>query len=219
MKKNTAYQETVWNNYAETHLSVLPSVQLEVYRSVARHLEGKVADFGCGTARIAPFLNDKPEVTAYTGIDYSADMVDKARWLLAQLPQPHWKILHGRIEEVQGELFTCGVSINSYYSWDDPVGTLQQIYRLLVPSSPFILVTPNPSLDMEKLAREADKELLGHPHYPMFKAHNLSLAGNERALFIPMSRLVQQVVEVGFKVTACHQEFYQGGLNFLRLER
>ncbi|MGB0849230.1 MAG: class I SAM-dependent methyltransferase [Thiolinea sp.] len=214
-----AYQETIWNNYAETHASVLPSVQLEVYRTVAQMLAGNVADFGCGTARIAPFLAGNPAVNRYVGIDYSQEMVEKARWILTQLSQENWKVIHHKIEDVQREQFTCGVSINSYYSWDDPVKTLSAIYRLLAPSSTFILVTPNPSLDMEKLAVEADKELLAHPHYPMFKAQNLNLAGNTQAMFIPMSQLVKQVIEVGFKVTACHQEFYLGGLNFLRLEK
>lgn len=214
-----AYQEKTWNTYAETHASVLPSVQLEVYRTVAQMLEGNVVDFGCGTARIAPFLAGNEAVTGYTGVDYSKDMVEKARWILSQLPQENWKILHNKIEAVHNEQFTGGVSINSYYSWDDPLKTLSAIYKLLAPSSVFILITPNPSLDMEKLAREADKELLAHPHYAMFKTQNIQLAGNTKALFIPMSQLVKQVIDAGFKVTACHQAFYMGGLNFLRLEK
>jgi SAM-dependent methyltransferase len=213
------YQEQVWNNYAETHLSVLPSLQTTVYRYIADLAEGHIVDFGCGTARFAAFLNGNENVKSYTGIDYSLDMVEKARWLLEQLPYTDWKILHDCIENISKEQFTCGVSINSYYSWDDPVTTLSAIHQLLEDSSTFLLVTPNPSLSMKKLEKEADKELIGHPHYPAFKAHNFALAGNEKALFIPMDKLVRQVLDVGFKIVACHQEFYLGGLNFLKLEK
>lgn len=213
------YQEQVWNRYAETHLSVLPSLQTAVYRYVASIAEGNIIDFGCGTARFAAFLNGNKKVESYIGVDYSLDMVERARWLVGQFEQPHWNIVHDRIENITKTQFTFGVSINSYYSWDDPLATLSTIYQLLENSSTFILITPNPSLSMKKLEKEADKELIGHPHYSAFKEHNFSLAGNEKALFVPMHELVKQVIEVGFKVEACHQEFYLGGLNFLRLEK
>ena len=212
------YLQSEWNDYAESHLSVLPSLQLNVYKKVASYLTGNIADFGCGTARITPFLTEMEEVTHYTGVDYSSDMVKKARWLIEQLSVDNYQIQQAKIEELQKDNFDSALSINSYYTWDQPLKILSHIHSLLKPSASFLLVTPNPKMDMEKLAKEADKELLGHPHYPIFRKKNLELAGNEEALFVEMSELIQQVTSVGFRVVSCHQDFYLGGLNFLHLK-
>lgn len=71
--------------YTESHLSVLPSVQLDMYKFVATYQTGNVADFGCGTARITPFLMGMNDITHYMGVDYSEDMVKKSRGLIDQL--------------------------------------------------------------------------------------------------------------------------------------
>lgn len=213
------YKMSEWESYAASHLSVLPSLQLAVYQAVAQHMRGQVADFGCGTARIAPFLADKAEVSGYTGVDYSSEMVGKARWVMQQLERDSFKVLHERIEQVDGYAFDAALSVNSYYTWSEPLATLAHISSLLQPAAPFILVTPNQTLDMRKLAKEADKELLGHPHYPAFRQKNLELAGNEKAAFVDMDTLVQQLHASGFRLVSCHQDFYLGGLNFIHAEK
>lgn len=211
------YQIAEWDSYAESHLSVLPSIQLEVYKSVAEHMHGRVADFGCGTARITPFLADKSDVKSYIGVDYAADMAQKAQWLIAQLSNKNFKVLHHKIEETPLQTFDSALSINSYYTWPDPLLVLKHIQQLLAPNAAFLLVTPNKQLNMQQLAQEADKELLGHPHYPAFRQKNLALAGNEKALFVDMDELVEQLKAAQFKLIACHQHFYLGGLNFVHV--
>lgn len=213
------YKLSEWESYAASHLSVLPSLQLAVYKAVAEFMHGHVADFGCGTARIAPFLADKAGVSGYTGVDYSSEMVDKARWVTQQLERDSFHVLHERIEQVEGYTFDSALSVNSYYTWGEPLATLQHIGSLLQPTAPFVLVTPNQTLDMRKLAKEADKELLGHPHYPAFRQKNLELAGNEKAAFVDMDTLVQQLHASGFRLVSCHQDFYLGGLNFIHAEK
>lgn len=213
------YLESEWNDYAESHLSVLSSFQLSVYKEVANYLTGSVADFGCGTARITTFLTDIKAVTHYTGIDNSPNMIKKARWLIDQLSVDTYQIKQTKIEKLQEGNFDSALSINSYYTWDDPVKILAHLYSLLKSDALFILVTPNPKIDMEKLAKEADKELLGHPHYPIFRKKNLELVSNKKAFFIEMNELIQQVNIVGFQVISCHQNFYFGGLNCLHLKK
>ena len=213
------YRVSEWDSYAESHLSVLPSLQLTVYKTVAQYMTGNVADFGCGTARITPFLADKADVRSYTGVDYAADMVAKARWLISQLSNKHFNVLHDKIEAVTSVGFDSALSINSYYTWSDPVRILQHIHALLKPGASFILVTPNKHLNMQQLAQEADKELLGHPHYAAFREKNLAFAGNEKALFVDMDTLVQQLHQAHFKLMSCHQQFYLGGLNFVHVQK
>lgn len=213
------YKISDWDNYAESHLSVLPSVQLQVYKTVASYMQGNVIDLGCGTARITPFLHDMTKVHSYTGIDYSTDMVNKAQWLLNRLGNPQFKVHYSKIEQFTENPFDSALSINSYYTWPNPSEVLAHIYQLLKPNASFILVTPNKHLDMLKLAHEADKELLGHPHYAAFRQKNLELAGNEKALFVDMDTLVKQLLSLNFKLLACHQEFYLGGLNFVHVQK
>lgn len=215
---NQTYQQNEWDEYAQAHLAVMTSFQLEVYKDVSCKMKGNVADFGCGTAKIAPFLTDKAFVKSYTGIDYAPEMVSQAQRLLNQLQTSHYQIKQNKIENIVDTSFDSGLSINSYYSWDEPEQILAHINKLLKPSAPFILVTPNKTLDMEKLLKETDKELCSHPGYAKFRATNMELAGNENALFLDMDELIGQARNAGFKVISCHQDYFMGGLNFLHLK-
>lgn len=216
---NQAYQQNEWDEYAQAHLAVMTSFQLQVYKDVSRKMKGNVADFGCGTAKIAPFLSNKTFVKSYTGIDYSPEMVSQAQRLLSKLKGMRYQIKQDKIENITDTCFDSGLSINSYYSWDEPAPILTHIHKLLKPDAPFIMVTPNKNLDMKKLLKETDKELEFHPGYAKFKAANMKLAGNERALFIEMDKLVDQLRKAGFKLVSCHQDYFMGGLNYIHLKK
>ena len=213
------YIEQAWDDYANAHLTVLTSAQLEIYRDVATMAHGMVIDLGCGTARTTPFLTDNARVTSYTGIDASQEMVNAGRWLINQLDCRDFRIIHSKIEDLPIVHYDFAFSIHSYYSWPEPLVSLQRIFDIVAPGGEFVLVTPNKKMDMKALAIEADKELLTHPNYPVFRSQNLALAGNEKALFVDMNTLVQQTTEVGFKVLGCHQHYYNGGVNWLHLAK
>ena len=83
----------------------------------------------------------------------------------------------------------------------------------------FVLVTPNPKLDIEAILREVKKEQVANPYFASFKERNLAIAGNERAWFIEMHKLISQVQQAGFKVIEANQDHYSGGLNFLHLSK
>ncbi len=70
------YAVTEWNNYARLFSSVTPSMQLDVYKEACYYLNGNVIDCGCGSAKIAPFLVDNENISSYTGLDYSSEMVE-----------------------------------------------------------------------------------------------------------------------------------------------
>lgn len=233
---NTAYKIETWDQYAQSFLSVMPSPMLELNTSVASFATGKVCDFGCGAGKVAPFVLNNSKVDSYTGIDYSSEMVKLARWHLEQFPDKPSEIIHGKIEfidtgaydfeivsgvtkTVENTSYDFGLSINSYYTWDNSHSVLKTIYNTLNPSAHFILVTPNKQLDMADLLADAKKELVANPYFESFKQQNMALVGNEKALFIDMDELVGQVRDIGFKVVETHQAFYQGGLNFLHLKK
>lgn len=212
------YQVDDWNNYALAHASVLTSYQWALFREAVEPLTGDVIDCGCGTARLAPLLADKAAVRSYTGVDYSPQMVEVAGELIGQLGAANFRMLNAKIEQVEGR-YDSAVSVHSYYSWPEPELVLQSIYDKLRPGGSFVLVTPNPQMDMPLLLRETDKELLGHPNYRVFREQNMLLFNNEAANFVTMDSLVAEVRQVGFKLVECHQKHYLGGVNLLHLQR
>jgi SAM-dependent methyltransferase len=217
--KQQAYAEEIWNDYSRAHLAVMPSEMLVLNKAVAKMAKGNVVDFGCGTAKIAPFVLDNSNVSSYTGIDYSKEMVEQARWHLSRFPEKPGKIICGKIEAMGNEAYDFGLSTNSYYAWENPLEVLRHIYAMLGDKGELVLVTPNKSLDMANLLHKAERELVAHPYFQTFKDQNMSLVGNEKALFIDMDVLVDQVRQVGFKVIEAHQQFYQAGLNYLYLKK
>lgn len=234
--ENVAYERVIWDQYAYNFLALMPSMMLELNKSVADLSVGNVFDFGCGAAKIAPFVLERQEVISYTGIDYSPRMVELAKWHLQQFPGKPSRILCGKIEALDVEPYEeeiasgltvsiprldCdfALSINSYYSWNNPEETLEIIYKILKKEGSFVLVTPNPNVDVEKVLYEVKKEQVANPCFKGFKEQNIDLIGNENALFIHMDELIRQVQRVGFKVIEAHQRFYSGGINFLHLEK
>ncbi|WGZ89659.1 MAG: class I SAM-dependent methyltransferase [Candidatus Thiocaldithrix dubininis] len=213
------YAVTEWNNYARLFSSVTPSMQLDVYKEACYYLNGNVIDCGCGSAKIAPFLVDNENISSYTGLDYSSEMVEVASWVVNQLGKINFKICQCKIEDYHNGSFDSAVSIQSYYSWPDPNIVLKNIFDLLKPNGTFVLATPNINLPLETLARDAWKELLTHPDFEAYKAYNLKLAMNPDAQFISLDNLVKQVSQIGFKLEAAHQQHFRGGLNFLVLSK
>lgn len=212
-----AYEREGWDDYAVAFQSVMPSLMTELNQAVARRMYGDVIDFGCGAAKIAPFVLEVPEVRSYTGLDYAPAMVERARWILGRFPCKPGRILEGRIEDFGAGGFDSALSINSYYAWDAPLRTLEVIYRSLVKGGTFVLATPNPSIDMARLLAFAEKEMVAHPHWETFKIQNLAFCDNQRARFVLMDDFVAQVRSVGFGIIEANQRFYLGGINFLVL--
>ena len=217
--KNEPYSLLEWNNYARLFASITTSVQMSVYMEACQYLQGDVIDCGCGTAKIAPFLLDNIKVKSYLGVDYSADMIEVSKWVVSQLHNEHFNVIQSRIEDYEGQLYDSAISVQSYYSWPEPLKILQHIYNLLKPKGIFVLATANANLPIDALARDAWKELLTHPDFEAYKAYNVKLATNPDAHFVSLDDLVKQVSQVGFILEKAHQQHFQGGLNFLVLSK
>ena len=209
-----------WDDYARTFASVQTQVQQELQQEAVKYLNGKVGDFGCGCAKIGLLVSDIESVISYVGIDASIEMVNIAQVLLKGIePINTQSVHHGFIEDYSHTLFDTAVSLNSYYSWPNPLATLKHIFNLIEVGGTFVLATPNKNLDLIFLDKQAKKELIAHPYYNKFREHNLKLINDKDANLVEMSDLIKQVQSVGFKVEACHQNFYCGGLNFLVLSK
>lgn len=213
------YTPAEWDDYAASHLSVTTRFQQNLYQTTADLLHGHVADFGCGSGKIAPYLCANAKVHAYSGFDASKEMVSVANTIINKLNARTFHVYHEKIEDVGQGNFTSALSINSLYAWPEPLVQLRKINALLTDGATFVLATPNKQLDMERLLLESSKELIAHPHYSGFKQQNLNFARNEKAHFISMDALIGLVRRSGFEVVQCHQTFFLGGINFLILRK
>jgi ubiquinone/menaquinone biosynthesis C-methylase UbiE len=216
--KNGYSKERQWNPYACLFSTITASVQLEVYYDAASHLFGNVADFGCGTAKIAPLLLNQNGVTSYTGIDFSEEMVNIGNKLIGEICPQNYQLVQGSIESVS-DRFSSGVSIQSYYSWPDPEKPLRRIYETLHTGATFVLATVNDRLDIVEVLKKIEREQIGHPDISQYKKYNMSLANNRSINVIKLGDLVQQALTVGFDLIEAHQRYFLGGLNFLVLKK
>lgn len=206
-----------WNDYSTSFLSVMPSAMIALNREAASHLTGNSVDFGCGAGKLIPFAMQNANVSSYTGIDASTDMVRKARWTISRFNTKPATILESRIESVEQQGFDSGVSINSHYTWSNPAGVLSHIRQRLKPDSPFVLASINANLDMQALLDSAEAECFAHPHWSAFREHNMAISHCDGLHLPTLDKLIEEVSTVGFRVREAHQKHYLGGLNFLVL--
>ena len=213
------YSNPVWMKYAKCHASISSKLQRELYEACATHLFGDIGDFGCGTAKIAPYLVHQSHWRNYLGVDACSELLETARNSLNALSDKRLSLIHSKIESLSNYQFDSILSINSYYAWQAPEATLANIFNLLKKGGRFILVTPNKELDIKALLDDARQELIAHPDFDTFVEQNLQLAANENNHFADMDELVRNTQAAGFSLISCHQQFYLGGLNFLLLEK
>lgn len=215
----SAFEIIDWDQYAVPFQSVMPSEMARLNHEAAGMLYEKVADFGCGAGKIIPFVASEDAITGYTGIDMSADMVKRARWMTSQFPGKPIEIIESRIESVSIEPVDSAVSINSYYTWDDPMRVLKHISQHIKVGGGFVLATLNHHIDMPALLEEAKKEQVANPYWEAFAKQNLAICESPNTLLIGLDELIEQVRGVGFSIVRAHADYYGGGLNFLVLKK
>ena len=209
-----------WNAYAAPFHSVMPSELVTVNRSVAEQLFGSVVDFGCGPGKVIPFALTTNRVNGYLGVDMSPEMVKCARWVASHYPGKPCKIVQAKIEHYSlSSKADSALSINSYYTWPDPMRILRHIASQLKVDGSFVLATINASLDMNALLEEAEKEQLANPYWQDFKRYNQAIFRCNTFNLATLDELVDQVRQVGFVVRDAHTKFYAGGLNYLTLTK
>jgi 2-polyprenyl-3-methyl-5-hydroxy-6-metoxy-1,4-benzoquinol methylase len=103
--------------------------------AVARHLRGRVLDFGCGVGTLAEICDP----AAYAGFD-----TDPRKIELAQQEWPGY-----RFETVvpEGERFDTVAALAFLEHVHDPAAYLRRFARLLKPGGQVVLTTPHPSLE------------------------------------------------------------------------
>ncbi len=213
--RSTDYQ---WDDYADVFSPITSRFQVEMYELAARHAYGSVLDCGCGAAKLVPYLKDNPLVSSYMGVDSSVRMVKLADNLLTKMNQANYSVQCSSIENTTGR-FQCAVSLQSYYSWQDPKGVLKHIHKLLEPGGRFILGSANDNLDIDKLLDKASNELLMYPDWEVYSTMNRQYAQNSEAHFSSLDELLSEVRQCGFRLQEAHSNLFLGGVNFMVLRK
>lgn len=214
------YEQTLWHDYAQSFSCITTTYQSELLNASATHLWGNVLDCGAGSAKIAPYLLRYGKVSSYTGIDACAQMCHLGEQLLEKIAKPNFAMKQSYIEDFETpKPFDTAVSINSLYTWSNPLVVLEHIYTLLKTGGQFVLASINDAIDMPKLAQAVTADLIAHPNFEVFRQINLQIQQNQHAHLLSLDDLIQLVHRAKFKVLKCHDNYYEGGLTFMVLTK
>lgn len=220
LKTSLKFTPVIWKDYSLSFKTVTTIAQVALFKEAVKHLFGNVLDLGAGCAKIAPFLQHRPEVTSYTAIDASPHMCQYGLEVLQKISNPHFTIVESLIEDHQPDIqYDSAVSLNSFYTWPDPEAVLRHIYSLIKPGGIFILATINSSVDIERMIQEEEPALFMHPDAEKFKLINQILMDNKDNNLVSLNEIISLVQVVGFEIIECHNQFYYGGLSYLRLKK
>lgn len=207
--------KTIFDLYPQSFAATTTIFQAEELRAVAELVSGDIVDLGCGSAKLAPYLQDNSHLMSYVGVDPSAAMLLEARHLLVNLDDPRFSLVHRHMENCNLTGFDWAVCLNALYAVENPQLALTEIRQMLKPNGRMIISTPNEKLDMERLLDECRKDLILHPLFHTFRDINRLLADQYRSNFVSMDKLIFIVESAGFEVQLQHTRFFAGGLNFL----
>ncbi|HVK98227.1 MAG TPA: class I SAM-dependent methyltransferase [Dongiaceae bacterium] len=211
--------QDIWSHYAISFSRITTRHQSALYRDVAALAQGSVMDFGCGPAKLAPYLASNTAVTRYQGIDACPLMIQLGQQLLDEMADSRFAILQSSIEALPDGACDFGVSINSYYAWKDPTVVLEKINDCLAAGADFILATPNARLDMDRLMQDTWPDFLLNPDFSKFRQCNDQLAQNGAQNFVSIDTLISQLRSAGFEILNCHGRYFDGGLSYVHAKK
>ena len=100
----------------------------------------KVLELGHGNAGHLSYLLDFAENINYTGLEISETMKTEAENINQKyLSQAEFKLYDGKNIPFEDESFDKIMTVNTIYFWEDPVGFLNEIYRVLNHNGSFVL--------------------------------------------------------------------------------
>jgi ubiquinone/menaquinone biosynthesis C-methylase UbiE len=135
----------------------------EIAQRLARHIQvGRLLDIGTGPGFLLREVHNLNRGIELLGLDISDAMVALARKNLSDL---NADVRLGNIQKTDYEngyfdLVTC---TGSFYLWDEPVASLNEIYRILKPGSASILFESYRDFDETDFKQTLSRNLQGEP--------------------------------------------------------
>ena len=100
----------------------------------------KILELGHGNAGHLSYLLDFAENINYTGLEISETMKSEAETINQKyLSQTKFQLYDGKKIPFEAESFDKILTVNTIYFWEDPVGFLNEIYRVLKEHGSFVL--------------------------------------------------------------------------------
>ena len=208
----------VFNDYARVFAQFTTPYQQQAYELIAPMLTGRVLDAGAGCAKLAAFIPKHSKVSAYLGVDFSADMVNLGQRLLSQVSRTNYRLVEGRIEDVSG-IYDTVVSIQSYYAWEDSASVLSHLYDCTAPGGTLVLATANEKLDIELLIRKCSRGWSMHKDWSVFVDYNRMLSNLPDGRYVTLDTLIGEIREAGFEVTDTDSSLYEKGVNLVTAKK
>lgn len=206
--------DQLFDDYATVFAQFTTPYQQQAYELIAPLLKGDVLDAGCGCAKLAAYIPDAERVASYLGVDYSPSMVSQGKRLLDTMDQPNFAIRMQRIEDIV-EVFDTIVSVQSYYSWSDPIAVLTHLYEHTIEGGNLILASANHRLDIELLIQNCSRGWSLHPDWPAYVDYNRKLASLSNGRFVSLDTMIGEVRQCGFEVLHTNVELFEQGVNMV----
>ncbi len=201
-----------WNDYAKSFQSIMPPVMIELNEAVAKKMFGHVIDYGCGSGKLIPYLNDNAAVKSYTGIDLSEDMLALASKIAEGFSGLTTRFIRGNVLQVPVTPTDCAVSINSFYSWSQPKQVVRKIFENLNDGGVLVIGSLSKSINMRELLNDAEPLFLQNEYWPDFRRHNINIIDHPNTKLVELSELCDLLTSIGFKISHATDSFYRGGL-------
>jgi ubiquinone/menaquinone biosynthesis C-methylase UbiE len=113
---------------------------------------GKLLDIGTGPGRLLYEIYKRNQEIELYGLDISASMLEVAKKNLSEVK--HIELSVGNISSTgyNDNFFDCILSTGSFYNWDNPVESINEIFRILKPGKTAFIFDSYKDYDPELLS-------------------------------------------------------------------
>jgi ubiquinone/menaquinone biosynthesis C-methylase UbiE len=124
---------------------------------------GKLLDIGTGPGRLLLEINKSDPTTELFGLDISASMLEVAQQNLQNIHNVQLKVGNITNTDFLADYFDCIVSSGSFYNWDKPVESINEIFRILKPGCTAFIFESYNDYNHELLNTRMKENLKGYP--------------------------------------------------------
>lgn len=213
--------EEFWNEYAKMYNKFIPEFQKKLLKQIAQYAHGKTGDFGCGTGKLIPYLNQNPNITSIHSLDASPQMLSFAKKKPTPLPiQYHLLELNKINENTLPLTFDSIFLINVLYANNNPINLLTQINKHLNPNGTLIIGDMNRQTNLNQLITSLSKEYQTDPDIEKYQHYNQILSQNATPKTYTPSELESIIHLIDtYQTTHTSQNHFLGNLNLLTFKK
>ena len=163
-KVNEAEWDLRAGNFDDKKYGILRFFQKHIIKKLDLKEGQKFLDIGCGTGWAVLHVADiiKEDGKAY-GIDLSSKMIEIAKMKTSNYKNVYFFKSSARNLPFEDNYFDLIISTNAFHHFSEPIGVLEEVFRVLVPHGKiYILDLTADSFIMKKIEKRVKKMDPGH---------------------------------------------------------